>query len=101
VDYEITPLAPERRQLLALHTHLLQRLSQETGLRVNGYPSPLSLLVPPAPDRTLGQPAPVYARIGTRMEASPRRESVWTRELDVQAARIDAPLDLEGIVIEL
>lgn len=102
VDYQITVVAPERAQQLFVHTLLLQRLSMDVGLRINGVPSPVWILPPPALDkRQLGLLAPVYARIGTRMETASRREQTWVRWAEIEAARIDAPLDRERIVLEL
>lgn len=102
VDYQITVLAPERAQQLFVHTLLLQRLSLEAPLRINGTPSPVGMLPPPALiERRLGELAPVYVRIGTRMEIAPRREQTWVRRAVIEAAPIDARLDREEIELEL
>jgi hypothetical protein len=101
-DYQLTAVAPSRVQQAFLYEQILHRLSLDAGLRVNGSFAPVSLLEPPhLRHRTTGQDGPVYVRIGTRLEVAPRREQVWVEHVDVAAARIDAPLDLEGIVLEL
>jgi len=102
VDYQLTVVAPERAQQLVIHTFLLQQLSVSQGLRINGAPAPLVTLEPPVlENRWLGQLAPVYVRIGTRLETAPRREQPWVRRSEVQAGPLDAPEDQEGIVLEL
>ena len=45
--------------------------------------------------------APVYVRIGTRMQVAPRRGEVWVRRAQVEAGPVGAPQDREGIVVEL
>jgi hypothetical protein len=59
-------------------------------------PAPPALL-----ERQLGLLAPIYARIGTRRETAPRRERPFVTRAEVGAGRIDAPLDREGIVLDL
>lgn len=102
VDYQVNAVAPERGQQLAIQSQLLQRLSTDVSLRVNGVPSPVWILSPPGLiERQLGVMAPLYLRIGTRMETALRRQQTWVRRADIEAGRIDAPLDQEGIVLEL
>ncbi len=101
VDYQLTAQAPLRAQQLAVRTHLARRLSADTGLRVNGYPSTVWILPPPIlRDRAIGRPASMYVRVGTRMEIAPRQERTWVRQLEAAAGRIDAPPDNEGTTIE-
>jgi hypothetical protein len=59
-------------------------------------------LAAPAPDERepLLRPS-IYVRIGTRMEIAPRQELPWVRQATVATAPFDAPLDREGIVLEL
>jgi hypothetical protein len=102
VDYQITAVAPEPAQQRLIHTYLLQQLSMDRGLPINGAFSPVSLLPQPSTqdDRRLGLLAPLYVRIGTRMETAVRQEVPWVKRTNVEAARIDAPADREGIVLQ-
>ncbi|KAM3090242.1 hypothetical protein ACKFKG_30085 [Phormidesmis sp. 146-35] len=101
VDYQITAVAPEPDQQRLIHTYLLQQLSMDRGLPINGLFSPVSLLPQPAPldDRRLGLLAPLYVRIGTRLETAVRQEVPWIQRTNIEAARIDAPVDQEEIVL--
>jgi hypothetical protein len=103
MDYQVAIAAPRRAQYAAIQTHILQRVSADRGLRVNGSPSPLWVLQPPAiEDRVpahLDLEAALYVRIGTRMETASRRELPWVRQAAIDAAPIDAPADREGIVL--
>lgn len=101
LDYQFTAVAPGRAQQVAVQTMLWQRLSADLPLRVNGYPSPVWVLQSPPPGREMGLLAPVYVRIGTRMEIAPRQESPWVRQVEVGAAQADAPPDQEKVVITL
>ena len=103
LEYQLVAHAPDRAQQVRVHTLMLERLSMDIPLRINGYPSPIWILPPPAVNdrRRLGMPAPVYIRVGARMEVSPRREQTWVRRAQVDAAPIDAPDDREGIVLRL
>jgi hypothetical protein len=101
-DYQIVAVAPERRQQGAVYERVLRRLSADTGLRIDGVPAPVWML--PAPSLAgleLGDLAPVYVRIGTRMQVAARREEVWVRRARVEAGPVGAPQDREGIVVEL
>ena len=94
--------ARTRAQQMLIQTVLLQRLSIDIPLRINGVASPVSILPPPAiEDREVGVLAPVYVRIGTRMETAPRVEQPWVRRAEARSSPKDAPLDQEGIVIQL
>ena len=102
VDYQIVARARTRAQQMLIQTVLLQRLSIDIPLRINGVASPVSILPPPAiEDREVGVLAPVYVRIGTRMETAPRVEQPWVRRAEARSSPKDAPLDQEGIVIQL
>jgi len=102
-DYQITILAPVRTQQRFIHTQLLQQLSMDIPLRINGVHSPVCILPPPVFDkeRKQGILAPVYVRIGTRMETASRQEQTWVRRAEIDAATRDAPEDQERIVLEL
>jgi hypothetical protein len=101
-DYQIVAAAPERRQQGAVYETVLRRLSADTGLRIDGATAPVWMLpTPPLTGLELGDLAPVYVRIGTRMQVAARREEVWARRARVQAGPPDAPQDREGIVVEL
>jgi hypothetical protein len=101
-DYQITILASERPQQRVIHDRLLDRISAARALWVLGTAFPVWILPPPALlDRATGQGAPMYVRIGTRRETAPRREGVFVVRAEVAAARKDAPLDQEGIVLNL
>jgi hypothetical protein len=102
VDYQVTTVAPERSQQRFVQDRLLDRLSIDRPLWINGAPAPVWILPPPALlERQLALLAPIYARIGTRRETAPRRERPFVTRAEVGAARIDAPLDREGIVLDL
>lgn len=102
VDYQIVARARTRTQQMFIQTALLQRLSIDVALRINGVPSPVAILPPPpVEDREVGLLAPIYLRIGTRMETAPRVEQPWVRRAEARSAPKDAPLDQEGIVIQL
>lgn len=104
VEYQITVLAPTRRQQAFIQTLLPQRLSIDVGLRINGVPSPVLFLPPPTPtldERRLGLLAPVFVRIGTRLETAPRQELPGVQQAVIETAPIDAPLDQEGITLKL
>jgi hypothetical protein len=102
LTYSVRAIAPQRTQILAVQSLLFQQLSSDIPLRINGYPSPVWILPPPAGTVASAEtPIPLLVRIGTRMEVSARQERPWVQRADVQAGRIDAPLDQEGIVIQL
>jgi hypothetical protein len=103
IDYQLTAIGTIRAQQRFLYEEIVRRLSPDTNLRINGAPAPVSFVESPQPpgDRPLGLPEPVYVRIGTRLEVEPRREQVWVGRLAVEAGRIEAPEDLEEIVVEL
>jgi hypothetical protein len=101
-DYQIMPIAPERMQELFLRNLVLQRLSMDIPLNINGAFSSVYILAPPAlVFRQIGQPTSVYARIYTRLETAVRKEEVWVRRMTVDAAPLDAPADEEEIVVNL
>ena len=108
VDYQVTSLAPDRAQQVAIQSFVLSRLSMDIGLRINGAHAPVEIQ-PPTDllNRHLGTLAPLYVRIGTRLETAPRTEVPWVVRTDVQAGRMEhgvvspSPLDQEGIVINL
>jgi len=102
VDYQVTTVAPERSQQRFVQDRLLERLSIDRPVWINGAPAPVWILAPPALlERQLGELAPIYVRIGTRRETAPRRERPFVTRAEVGAGRIDAPLDREGIVLDL
>ncbi len=102
-DYQITTFAPERRQQIFIQTLLLQKLSQDVALYINGIASPVTILPPPTPtldERRLGLLAPLYVCIGTHREIAPRQEIPLVQRIEIATARPDAPLDQEGIALE-
>jgi hypothetical protein len=102
VAYQLTASAAKRTQQILIQSLLLQRLSMDQALRINGVPSPVWMLSPPElTRRRLGLLAPVYVRIGTRLETAARQEQSWARQTEVTMSPLDAPLDQERIVIEL
>jgi hypothetical protein len=102
VDYQITTVAHTRDQQALIHNGLLGRLSADFGLWVNGAVAPVWILPPPALlERKPGLLAPLYLRVGSRMEVSPRREQTWVRQAEVRTGRIDLPTDEEGTVMRL
>jgi len=104
IDYQVTVIAPTRRQQAFIQTLLPQRLSMDVGLRVNGITSPVSFLPPPEPtldERRLGLLSPIYIRIGTHLETAPRQELPGVQQTIIETAPLDAPLDQEGIVLKL
>lgn len=104
-QYQVAVRAPLRSQQLLLHTELLRRLTIQRSLRINGVPSPVAILHAPVLDNLDGRDlvglSPTYVRIGTRLETAPRAEVPWVQQAEARAARMDAPLDQEGIVIRL
>jgi hypothetical protein len=101
-DYQIVAVAPERRQQGAVYERVLRRLSADTGLSVDGATAPVWMLAtPPLTGVELADLAPVYVRIGTRMQVAPRGEEVWVRRARVETGPVGAPQDREGIVVEL
>jgi hypothetical protein len=102
VDYQLTALAPLRVQQRLIQTLLAQRLSVDVPLRINGAHAPVAILPPPdIQRRRLDEIAPLYVRVGTRMEVAQRREQTLALHAEVWGAPKDAPLDQEGIVIVL
>ncbi|BAY26494.1 hypothetical protein NIES2100_63100 [Calothrix sp. NIES-2100] len=101
VDYQITTVVPSPDQQRLIYTYLLQQLSMDRGLPINGAFSPVSLLPQPATldEQRFGLLAPLYVRIGTRMEIAARQELPWVQQANIEAARIDALTDPEGIVL--
>lgn len=102
LDYQLTVVAPDREQQRAIHAQLLERFSVTRPLRVNGVPCPMWVLAPPLlDDRAPGEPAPMYLRIGTRLEVAPRAEQTWVRRLEIESAPADARADTEELVVDL
>lgn len=102
VEYQLTASASRRAHQILIQSSLLQRFSIDRALRINGVPAPVwTLTAPELIKRKLGLLAPVYVRIGTRLETAPRLEQPWAQRTEVTAAPLDAPLDQEGIVIEI
>lgn len=101
VDYQITVNAPDRGQQVFFHNRLVQRLSIQAGLRINGAVAPVTMLAPPLLDeRRTGLPAPLYVRIGSHMQTAARQTVPLVQAVQAETARIDAPQDQEGITIE-
>ncbi len=101
-DYQILTRAPERSQQLVLHEAILRELSLERSIRICGSPSPVWILPPPVlEDRAPGVNAPVYVRIGTRIETEPRRQVNFPDRADIEAGHLDQPTDREAIVLDL
>jgi len=102
LDYQIMTLAPERAQELFLLNQVLQRLSMDIPLRINGTFSSVYILPPPAlVFRQIGQPSSTYIRIYTRLETAARQEEQLVRRLTIGAAPPAAPSDEEEIVVQL
>lgn len=102
VDYEIVVFAPFRVQQLQIQTYLAKTLSIDSGLLINGEVAPVWILPPPySLERRFAMVAPIYLRIGTRMEIAPRRETPWVKYADILTGSSDAHKDQEGIVIIL
>ena len=100
VEYQLVVFAPQRQQQLAIYRWLLQRLSINIGLPINGSQAPVWILPPlEADDRQLGILTTVRVRIGTRLEIALRQEQPWAQQVGIYAAQIDAPLEQEGIVL--
>ncbi len=93
LDYQLTPVATDHMQLALAYGLIARRLSPDTALRVNGSPSPVWLLpAPPIEDRPKDTPAPVYVRIGARMETAARQEAKLVRRYEL----VTAPLSNGG-----
>ena len=100
VDYQVAIAAQRRAHHIAILTALLQRLSTDLAVRINGSPSPVRVLAaPPLEDRVpaqLGLEAALYVRVGTHMETAPRSERPWVQRTAIRGAPLDAPLDPES-----
>ena len=102
IDYQLTVTSPRRDEQLLVHELLLQRLSAGSGLRINGAVASLWMLPPPPQFvRRLGELAPIYLRIGTHMQRSPREEQTWVQHAEVRAAPYDAHADWERVEVNL
>lgn len=102
LDYQLTARGSTRPQQLLVHGLLLQRLSGDIGLRINGDTAPVWLLAPPQLYvRRLGELAPVYVCIGTHLQTALRAPQTWVRHAEVRAAPIEAPLDWERVEVDL
>ena len=102
IDYQLTVTSPRRDEQLFVHQLLLQRLSAVSGLRINGAVAPLWMLSPPPQFvRRLGELSPIYLRIGTHMQQSPRLEQTWVQRAEVRAAPYDAHSDWERVEVNL
>ncbi|ESA38291.1 hypothetical protein N836_33215 [Leptolyngbya sp. Heron Island J] len=100
VEYQLVVLAPQRQQQLAIYRWLLQRLSIDIGLPINGSNAPVWVLPPlEADDRQLGILTTVRVRIGTRLETAQRQEQPWAQQVGIYTAQTNAPLEQEGIVL--
>jgi hypothetical protein len=101
MDYQVTVVAPERDQQRGIQTAIFNRLSMDVGLRVNGSVCPVSFLPPITPhERRLVELAPIYVRIGSRLDTAPRQERPWVRRAVVAAGPLDAPGDADGLVVD-
>jgi hypothetical protein len=101
VDYELTVIAPIRDQQIFIQNDLLQHLSMDLGLPVNGVLCPVTILPPFSMiTRQTGLLAPLYIRIGASMETGPRQEIPWVRQADIRGAPLDSPQDQEGTVLK-
>lgn len=102
VDYQLTVIAPNRGQQLFIQNRLLQQMSMDSALPLNGAPAPVWILAPPELDaRQTGLVAPMYVRVGAFLETGPRQEATWVQRTEVRGAPLDAPTDQEGIVLQL
>jgi hypothetical protein len=102
VDYQLVVAAPERSQHQVVMDALLRRLSIDSGLRINGVPSPIAMeSAPTLFGRAEGTLGPVYVRIGTRMEVAPRQVLPWVSTVDLGVAPPDSPVDREDIRLAL
>lgn len=102
LDYQVDAVAPDRGQQVRLQQAVLERVSADLPLFANGAALPVAIVPPPALEsRAPGERAPLYLRIGTRMETGPRREQRLVRRAEVNAAPPAAPTDVEGIVLVL
>lgn len=111
VDYQITVVAPRRSQQLEIQTQVLDRLcmfrcaTSLDVLRINGYPAPVTIEDAPQliyrQQAQTGLPAPMYIRVGTRMETAPRAEVPWVRHQAVAAAAAPGDADEEKLEHDL
>jgi hypothetical protein len=108
VDYQVSSIAPDRAQQIAIQSFILSHLSMDIGLRINGSVAPVQIL-PPTDllNRHLDTLAPSYVRIGTHQECAPRIEMPWVVRTTVQSGLLvngavsSSPVDQEGIVQQL
>jgi hypothetical protein len=102
VIYQVTVVGTNPAEYAAIHELLLARLTIDLGLRVNGVQLPVQITQPTELwNREISVLAPVYVRIGTRLEVEARREVTGVAHAEVGAARIDTPVDDERLVIEV
>ena len=105
LDYQLTIAGTIRRQQLVVHDLVLQRLSNVTGLRINGDIAPVWMLAPPPQFvRRLGELSPVYLRIGTHMQIAPRVELTPVRHGGIWAGTYDQRIErtnLESVEADL
>lgn len=103
VDYQITVIAPLRRQQLFLYALSLSRLrafgvtSLTDAFRINGAPAPLMQLPsPPLDERMTGDHSPLYVRVHTRMEVAARTETRGVLSTTIGSGQLSGPLPGSG-----
>lgn len=102
VEYQITPIAPIRKQQLQIQTFLAKQLMIEPVLRVYGVPLPIAILPPPVSlENKLGTLSTFILQVGITLEVAERQQLPWIHRVEVQAGRIEPPPDKESIVLEL
>ncbi|MEU6232947.1 hypothetical protein [Kitasatospora sp. NPDC047058] len=100
-DYQVSVFGGSHAAQVTVHNGVLSRLSADRALWINEAPVPVEVLPPPPlEERTPRQSAPVYVRVGSRMQTGPREELPWVRRTEVRAGRPDVPGDDEGVGTE-
>lgn len=101
-DYQIVAIAPERRQQALVQSRVVERLSADRGLLVDGAWWPLRMIDPPELERRrFGTLTGAYVRVGARKEVALRSQQRRLRRVVVEAGRSDAPLERELVELEL
>jgi hypothetical protein len=99
IDYQITAVAPSRRQQLHLYDHIVGRLrgfgptGTAEAIRINGAPAPLvQMPSPPLDERQTGDPTALFLRIHTRREVAPRVEVPGVVTTTITSGQLASPL---------
>ena len=101
-DYQLTIVAPQRDQGLALREAVLRRISIDEPLPIHGVGAPVWILPPPTLEHDDPSiPARIHARLGLHMAIGARAEQPWIQRAEAIGGQPGATDDREGIVVQL